>query len=333
MRSRGQGGKNPDKITQSIILTQIANQPGISTSDLWGILHSKKEKLRRMKTKNMLYIHLRTLRKKGYIESTRHHRRDEQRHTLKPGFEKFVDLYNFLDDPEYRTGLANTNYYKDYTNIDAFLEKYAVYRFKKNITQLNRYLSIPAPGKFLEDREKFFDIFHVTQGDQERFVKEYTSLAKQMETHHVDDLLPAIKDRIKDNTPPGWIIEPRGHLIFLALHMTNERETPSIQNMLRDSPIVMSFLLNSNYYDPILIQNLLARITCLYSINEKALREAMEHSEIDEEPYFEIEELIDRYKIPEEKNETPMFQVLKGLAICTKVTSLTGKTKKRSKKQ
>jgi hypothetical protein len=131
---------------------------------------------------------------------------------------------------------------------------------------------------------------------------------------------------MKERIPPGMLIEPRGHLIYLISQLAQERETTPIQIMLRDSPMVMWFLLNSGYYDPTFIQNMLVRLTSLYNIKENELKKAMDYTPTYQESgHYEINDLIVKYIIPGETGETPLFQIFKGLAICTKISTISNR--------
>jgi hypothetical protein len=315
MRWRGQGEKNPEGVTHSIILVQIANHPGISTEDLWGYLHSKKDRRLRMKDKNQLYIHLRNIRKKGFISSTRHTREADQKHTLKPGFERFIRLYNFLKGYGFKRDLMASTHYHDYTQLDNFLEKYAVHRLKDNLLKIHEYI---APNERIDD-SSLFSLFLVKDEDRPGFPENYGQLITTLRNHNVDDLIPIIKDTMQRNSP-GTIIGPR-YLSFQALHTINKVEEEALQAMLRERPTVCDFLINTHHYDPTFLSNVAVRLLNTLSIEEGPLKATMEHAEDGAEPeYFSVLDLAYEYKDPYEKKETPLYQIIKSLALWDRVS-------------
>lgn len=333
MRLRKPGKKNADYITKSLILLQIADKPGIGMDKLWEYMNAR-EPGRNMQYKSLLYKHLTQLENwKGIrlITRTRQGHNKPDTFEIAIGFHVFEAVFNFLDDNKYRKQLTTTPYYRKYTEINDFMEKYPLYRLGKNIRQIEGYLQAPdtktGEQSAHDYRERLLKIFIVNESDKTLFAQEFKALSNNLERHTVDELFPIVKAKIVERAPKGWIIEPRGHLIFLALHLTKDAETHPIQNMLHDSPNVMSFLLNSNYYDPIMMHNLLIRLTCLQGIDEKELKKAMEYGATDEKTrHYDLLELVYRYQNQEDTEETALFQVLKGLAICTQATGRTIKT-------
>jgi hypothetical protein len=326
-------------MTKSLLLTQIANKPNINTDDLWKFMNARRKR-RGMVRKNRLYQHLKELESeklgKLIIRIQQGHN-DPDEFRINDGFEQFVGIFNIRDDNKYRQELKQTHHYQGYTQIDNFLEKCAVYRLKKNLLQLDAYLKAPLEGSDeppsdRDYREKLIKIFKVNPGDENKFAHEFRSLTEEINRLTIDALVPVLEKQMTARMPKGWNINPKGHITFLMLQATSQEEEGPIQNMLRDSPQVMEFLINSNYYDPIFLQNMLVRLTSLQSINEDALKYTMQYGADDPETaHFDILDRVEKYKRPDETRETALFQTLKGLAICTEIKGISRKSKTRKK--
>ena len=309
MRGRKPGGKNSDGLTRSMILVWIANKPGVSTEDLWGFLHSRKDPRCRMSTINQLYIHLRWLRKNGFIDSTRHTRTEDQKHTVKSGFEHFINAYNFITSHDLKQDLTNSAYYRQYTELNNFMTRYTVYRLKDNLLKINAYIT--HDGKI--NRKHFITAFRTLPANTEASLAEYQELIKTLQSHSVDELIPIINSRIHANQG-NTIIGP-DFLSSQALQNVNKREDQSLQAMLREQPSVIDFLINTKHYDPILLHNIIIRLLPTQGINDNGLKIAMDYADSPEPAYFNIIGLIEKWQGHCIKDESALYQIIRSLAL------------------
>lgn len=302
---RGQGKKNQDGVTQSIILLTIADNPGIKTDDIWDYMKSNKDELRRMRIKSLFYKHLGKLRKNKMIKATRAHRREEYAYTITPGFDNFVKIFNFMTRPGFRKTLMNSKFYREYTEIINFLDLYGAYRFRDNMLKVYAYYKHMGA-----DAGVLYSLFRVPEGEQATFTEQYNELIGLLRDKAVDEL-PAILVNKMNQRGRSPIIGEH-YLYGWVFHWIDKREEEALQAMWRERPMVIDFLINHHTYDVIFISNVAVFLLPSGGIDEEHFKTAMEYQANDTDlKYINIVDMVESYHDTYERDETEFYQIIK----------------------
>jgi hypothetical protein len=196
------------------------------------------------------------------------------------------------------------------------MEKYAIYQLKN--AMLKVYSSVHRRGT--TNQARLFEVFRVKEEDRERFIAEYESLIAELRKRDVDELIPTIKQTIQDHR--GQIIIGPDYISAQALHHINQKEDDSLQEMLREQPSTVDFLINKHHYDPTLIHNLVIWLLPTQGIEEHALKNIMDYAEDGELRYYSLGDLVEQFPNPYGRSESPLFQIITILAIHDQVDGM-----------
>jgi ribosomal protein L10 len=134
-QKRKRGKKNPTGETRALILQYILNIRVSQTDDIRDYLREKGPK-RLIKTKNLVYDHIKKLEQEGYIKRIPGGKGKTDSYTANDGFDAFKKIFTFLKEHHDEKTLMNTEYYKNNIRDDEFWIKAALNIAKLDILDL-----------------------------------------------------------------------------------------------------------------------------------------------------------------------------------------------------
>lgn len=280
MRKRSRGETNQKGETKALILLYIASKGTAQTDDIREYLKNKEKGLR-IKTKNLVYKHLKELETNGFIKRIPKSNNQADAFQIQEGFENFKNTYHFMQDLELELDLISTPYYSQYLESDEFIVKLVLNTFKESILRVyeditqdfdaeefEKYeeqhdeelkaikekipLTIEGTDFFAHGKKTAMEIREsLKNGDKDNRHAVFKMILQEVQNNGIDTLHDKLIELIERNENRNKNISPDQALKIITGFFIPQHERGTISNIFKTSPLAIEYVLDIGNHSPI----------------------------------------------------------------------------------
>lgn len=279
---RGIGEKNEKGITKSLIVLYIIEKGTAKTDEIAEYL-GEKNKQRNIKTKHLIYEHLKKLEKDiKVLRRVPSGNNIPDSFFINEDFQAFIKIYRSLEKYGYRNRLMETSYYRSFIESPSFKAKLLINVLKEMLLKTyeeaekddtsgkdrNEIISELERSKFeyagkpiteyVANYFEFSDSLKLNDKNDPN-VKERDAIVNILNNTSIDDLYNNILKSLNAENLQNIDLTPQQYLEILASLMIPDKDDRICNNILKCSPSAIERIINIRKHSPTSFFGLLIR--------------------------------------------------------------------------